>query len=184
MQENASQWQSRLTTVTCSGAGAGTRAGQGLVGLQTWVAVLRKIWPVQCDPEGQELLCVSPPEPLAEESPSEFLKPAPKTELFCLPVATGMDFPRAYLGRLPVSLPLVPGTGPLVMLQETAKARQGGWPTSSLHVNVPGSVFCFFVFFFLALTSSTFPEGVGEKMLLASTGTGHVGLPSLFAFLP
>lgn len=110
------------------------------MGLQTWVAVLRKIWPVRCDLGGQELLCVSPPEPLAE-SPSEFLKPAPKTKLFCLPVATGMDFPRAYLGRLPVSLPLVPGTGPLVMLQDTAKARQGGWPTSSLHVNVPGSVF-------------------------------------------
>lgn len=150
------------------------------MGLQTWVAVLRKIWPVQCDPEGQELLCVLPPEPLAEESPSEFLKPAPKTELFCLPVATGMDFPRAYLGRMPVSLPLMPGTGPLLMLQETAKARQGGWPTSSLHVNVPGSGF----FFFLGSDQLNLPRRSWRENAFGLHRDRPCGSPKPFCFSP
>lgn len=51
-----------------------------------------------------------------------------------------MDFLGAYLGWLPVSLPLVPRAGPIVTLQDTAKARQGGWPISSLHINYPGNV--------------------------------------------
>lgn len=87
--------------------------------------------------------------------------------------------PGAYLGRrrLPVPLPIVSGAGPAVTLQETAKARQVGWPTLSLHVNVPGSVSWLW-------PRSTFPEGVGEETFFGLHGDGPCGSPEPFAFFP
>lgn len=111
-------------------------AGQGLVRLQTWVAVLRKIWPVWCDLRAGAPL--PPPEPLAE-SLLEFLTLSPEIELFSWLPAAGKTSLEPTQDCCQSLCPLC--LGPLVMLQETARAGQGGWPVSSLHFNPPGSVF-------------------------------------------